>query len=131
MSELIKETVTTEDGSQKVGVSSTKRTASSYQTVEYLIYFIFGIFEILLAFRVVLRLAGASVSSGFVSGIYNMTNGLIAPFQGIFQRSYTNGLENTSIFEPSVFIAIIVYMVLAWGIVQLVKILSGEVQTPE
>jgi hypothetical protein len=129
MAEIVKETVTTQNEGPKAAVTTeVKRVATGTQQVEYLIYFFFGVLEILLAFRLVLKLLGASVSSGFVRLIYSLTGIFIYPFEGIFRRGYTQGVETTSVLEPSTLVAIIVYAVLAWGIVKLVHVLSGERQ---
>lgn len=132
MAEIVKETVTTENEGPKAAVTTeTKRIATSSQTVEYLIYFFFGTVEILLAFRLVLKLMGASTTSAFVGLIYGVTGIFILPFEGIFRRGFTQGIETTSIIEPSSLVAIIVYAVVAWGIVKLLRILSGERQPTE
>jgi len=102
--------------------------ATNSQQWEYIVYFFFGVLEILLAFRLVLKLMGASLASGFVRLIYGITGIFILPFNGMFRRSYAQGAEVTSILEPSTLIAIIVYIILAWGIVKLVRISSGEQQ---
>jgi len=107
-----------------------KNDATSSQTVEYLIYFLLGLLEILLAFRFFFKLTGANLSSAFVKMIYNLTGIFILPFEGIFRREYAQGVETTSVLEPSTLTAIIVYAVLAWGIVKLVQILSGKKQEP-
>jgi hypothetical protein len=135
MAEISKETITTQGNNINPVVNTTTRntsvksTATNSQTIEYLIYFFFGVLEILLAFRLVLKLTGASVSSAFVGLIYGLTGVFILPFEGIFRRGYTQGIETTSVLEPSTLVAIIVYAVLAWGIVKLLNILSGEQQT--
>lgn len=130
MAEIIKETITTQENNVNPNVNTpVKREASNSQTIEYLVYFLFGIIEVLLAFRLVFKLIGASLSSVFVGFIYGLTGVFILPFEGIFRRWFTQGVETTSIFEPSTLVAIIVYAVLAWGIVKLVRILSGEQQT--
>jgi hypothetical protein len=130
MTEIIKESVTTKNEGPKEAVTTeTKRVASSSQTVEYLIYFFFGALEILLAFRLVLKLMGASITSSFVGLIYGLTGIFILPFEGIFRSGYAQGVETTSVLEPSTLVAIIVYAVLAWGIVKLARIFSGEKQT--
>lgn len=54
------------------------------QTLTKLIYFMFGILEVLLSFRLILKLTGASSSSGFVRLIYGITGIFILPFEGIF-----------------------------------------------
>lgn len=129
MAEVIKETVTTQsDSENKVASNSAKREATSSQTVEYLVYFLFGVLEIFLAFRLVLKLMGASLSSGFVGLIYGLTGVFILPFEGVFHQATTKGLETTAVLEPATIVAIIVYAVLAVGIVKLVRILSGKQQ---
>lgn len=127
MAEYTKETVTTKEDGTSVSVP-VKKEATNSQTVEYLVYFFFGALEILLAFRLVFKLAGASVGSAFVGLIYGITGIFILPFEGIFRRGFTQGIETTSVLEPSTLVALIVYAVLAWGIVKLIRVLSGEKQ---
>lgn len=123
------ETVTTEERSTAPAPkSSPKRDASGSQTVEYLVYFLFGVLEILLAFRFVLKLAGANATSDFVNFIYGLSGVFTWPFEGIFRALFGQGIETTAVFEPSTLVAIAVYAVIAWGIVSLVAILSGEKQ---
>lgn len=132
MAEISKETVTTQGNNINPVVNTTtkntsvKSTATSSQTIEYLIYFILGVLEILLAFRLVFKLAGASLASGFVSLIYKLTGIFILPFEGIFRKGFAEGVETTSVIEPSTIVALIVYALIAWGIVKLMHILSGE-----
>jgi ABC-type amino acid transport system permease subunit len=127
MAEIIKESVTSENEGQTAAVTTeVKREASSSQTIEYVIYFIFGILDILLAFRFILKLTGASTYSSFVNLIYDTSRILILPFEGIFNKGSAVIMETTSIFEPATIVAIIVYAILAWGIVKLIRILSGE-----
>ena len=129
MAEIVKESVTTQNEGPKAAVTTeTKRIATSFQTVEYLVYFFFGALEILLAFRLVLKLTGASIASAFVGLIYGLTGMFILPFEGIFRRGDSQGVETTSVLEPSTLVAIIVYAILAWGIVKLIRVLSGEQQ---
>lgn len=102
--------------------------ATNNETYEYLIYFIFGVIETLLVFRFFLKIVGASTASSFVGLVYGSTGVLIMPFEGIFKRSLAQGIETTSVLEPSVIVGIVVYALLAWGIVRLVRIGSGEKQ---
>lgn len=129
MAEIVKESITTQNEGPKAAVTTeTKSVASGSQTVEYLIYFIFGVLEILLVFRLIFKLMGASMASAFVGLIYSLTGIFILPFEGIFRRGTAQGIETTSVLEPSTLVAIVVYAILAWGIVKLVKIFSGEKQ---
>ncbi|EKD52767.1 MAG: hypothetical protein ACD_61C00247G0006 [uncultured bacterium] len=132
MAEIIKETVTTEDDSAKtVIVTPGKNEATASQRREYYVYYLLGAVEILLAFRLVLKLMGASLSSGFVQMIYGLTGVFVLPFEGIFRKGFAQGIETTSVIEPATVVALIVYAVLAWGIVKLIRIFSGEEQTTD
>ena len=123
MEEVIKETVV-----EPTVVTPIKVVASNTQTIEYLVYFFFGVLEILLGFRLIFKLMGASTISAFVSLIYSLTGIFILPFEGIFRSLFTQGSETTGILEPSTLVAIVVYALAAWGIVKLVRISSGEKQ---
>lgn len=111
-------------------IEQTKIGASSSQKTEYLVYYFFGALEALLAFRLIFKLAGASMASGFVKVIYGLTGIFILPFEGIFRRGTMPGVETTSVLEPATLVALVVYAIVAWGIVKLVRISSGE-QQPE
>lgn len=129
MAEILKETTTVQnEGPREAVTTETKSVATSSQTVEYLVYFFFGVLEVFLAFRLILKLTGASIASGFVGLIYGVTDIFILPFEGIFQKGYVNVVETTAIFEPATLVALIVYAVLTWGIIKLIRIFSGETQ---
>lgn len=129
MAEFIKETITTQRGDADTVVTAPAKTAaSSSQTIEYIVYFFFGAVDVLLAFRLVLKLMGASASSAFVRLVYGVSGIFILPFEGIFRKGFSQGIETTSVLEPSTLVAIIVYAVLAWGVVKLIRIFSGEQQ---
>jgi len=129
MPDITKETITTnENNSNSTETQPEKRDATSYQTAGYLIYFIFGVLDVLLAFRFIFKLLGANPSSGFVDFIYNLSAVFVAPFAGIFNTSLANGDVTTSVFEPATLVAFIVYAILAWGIVALIRVISGRQQ---
>lgn len=129
MTEFTKETVVTRTNATNPAASRPINIgATGSQTIEYLIYFAFGVIEILLLFRLIFKFLGAGSQGAFVGLIYGISNIFILPFEGIFRRGFNEGIETTSVFEPSVLVALIVYAVLAWGIVGLVQIFSGERQ---
>ena len=134
MEKITKETITTEDkDTYPVEDDSTEeapveKEATSFQTIEYLVYFFFGALEVLLLFRLILKIAGASFSNTFVGLVYGITGIFILPFQGIFHNSSSQGIETGSVFEPSTLVAILVYAVLAVGVVKLLRIVSGKRQ---
>lgn len=129
MAEIIKQTISAQkDDTGTIKVAPVKMEATTTQTVGYLVYFFFGALEILLSFRLILKLAGANVGNAFVGLVYGITGIFILPFKGIFRSGVGQGIETSSVFEPATLIAIIVYAVLAWGIVKLLSVLSGEKQ---
>jgi uncharacterized membrane protein YuzA (DUF378 family) len=125
MAKITKETIIT-DGvtASPTVVTPVVSESTNTQTAESLIYYVLGALEILLTFRLVLKLMGAGTASFFVRLIYSIAGLFILPFEGIFRRGFTQGLETTSVLEPSTLVAIIVYPLLAWGIVKLVRISS-------
>lgn len=130
MTTIIKEVVTsTNTNKDKIVTTPVRSGATNSQTNEYLVYYFFGALETLLVFRLILKIAGAGLNSWFVSIIYIISRFFIMPFEGIFRRSVAQGIETTSVFEPSTLVAIIVYAVLAVGIVKLIRISSREEQT--
>lgn len=132
MADITRETVTTREGdTNQVEAPDTEKEATGNQSAGYVIYFILGVIEIFLAFRFVLKLAGASTGSGFVNFIYSISGFFIAPFKGIFRSGLSQGVETTSVFDPATLIAIIVYALVAWGIVKLIQIGSGKKQPVE
>jgi uncharacterized membrane protein len=129
MPNVTKETITTSENNSTPEKEPSKRDATSYQTAGYLVYFVFGLLDILLAFRFVFKLLGANPSTGFVDFIYSLSAIFVAPFAGIFNTSLAKGDVTTSIFEPATLVALIVYAILAWGIVALIRVVSGRQQT--
>jgi hypothetical protein len=83
--------------------------------------FIVGLVDILIAARFLGKLLGASGHSAFVSFIYNVSGVLVAPFQGIFGNS-GNGANS---FETADLVAIVVYAVIGWGLVMLIRIATA------
>lgn len=100
---------------------SKKAIFRTYQIVWYIV----GVIETLLFFRIVLKAFGADPLSGFVYLIYLLSAPLVAPFAGMFR----NIVEGESIFELGTFIGCFVYLVLAYGLVQLLQLIKPT--TPE
>jgi YGGT family. len=83
--------------------------------------FIVGIVDILIAARFLGKLFGASVQSAFVNFIYQVSAPLVAPFTGIFGDTGTK----TNTFETASLVAIVVYAVIGWGLVVLIRIITA------
>lgn len=88
----------------------------AYQIVWYLL----GLVEVLLALRFFLKFAGANPLSGFARFVYNLSEPLAAPFYGLFGVNVTG----PSVFEWTTLIAMLVYALVAWGLVALFRLIK-------
>lgn len=111
---------TLKDGDARVQRQSTRRTQHTPAVVvlQRIIWFIVGIITIIIALRFVFLLLGANRSAGFTDMIYSISSPLVAPFVGIFGEP-TYG---EAVFELSSLLAIIIYLLIAWGLVKLVTL---------
>jgi hypothetical protein len=66
--------------------------------------------ETLLGFRLAFLLSEANAANGFVDFIYDVTDPLVEPFQGIIAN---DTLNSGGVFEPATVIAMVVYLVAA------------------
>lgn len=90
------------------------------------VWYILGLVEILLAFRLVLKMLAANPGAGFSSFIYGVTYVFTAPFLSVFRITQVAG----SVFEWTTLLAMFVYWVLAIGIIKLF-LMGKTVSTPE
>ncbi len=84
------------------------------------IWYVLGVIEVLLVFRVLLKLVSANPLSSFVDLIYTLSSPFAMPFQGVLGTSVTNG----SVVEWSTFVAMIVYVIVALGVVELMQFIK-------
>ncbi|MHB8572115.1 MAG: YggT family protein [Candidatus Dormibacteria bacterium] len=101
--------------------STVEPAMHNYRSVE-VVWFITAVVTILIAIRFVLRLMGASTQSGFVTFLYGVTDPLTAPFRAIFPASSGQG----STFDASALVAIVIYALLGWGIVAVIKLITAQ-----
>jgi hypothetical protein len=93
----------------------------SYQVVWYVVGFI----QIILAFRVLLRLFGANPASGFANFIYSFSYPFAAPFVNVFG---TPGSRQFA-FETGTVLGMIVYFLIGFAIERLLQMVKPT--TPE
>lgn len=91
------------------------------------IWYVLGIVEVLLAFRFILKLLGANAGAGFTSFVYGITYVFATPFLTVFRSSQ---IVAGSIFEWTTLLAMVVYWIIAMGIVKLF-LMGRTVSTPE
>ncbi len=94
-----------------------------YIKARNVVYYILGILEVLFALRFIFKFLGANPASGLTIFIYNITGIFLAPFSGIFTPVVTRGIEASSVLEPAVIIAAIIYALLARGITRFIEII--------
>lgn len=102
--------------------SSTQPLFRASQIVWYAVSFL----EVILAFRIFLKLFGANPSAGFSTIIYGLSYPFVAPFLAVFRSTYVSG----SVFEWTTVLAMFVYWVIALGAIRLF-VMSKTVSTPE
>ena len=88
--------------------------------VPQIVYLIAGIIDTLLVIRLVLKLLAANPAAGFTTLIYGVTNPFVALFEGVFSNAQNRG----NVLDLAALLAIIVYGLLAWGIVRGIEVLQ-------
>jgi hypothetical protein len=107
--------------------SAPVRPASVTETSPYnfravaVVGFVIGIVDVFIAARFLGKLFGASAQSAFVNFIYQVSSPMVAPFTGIFG----NGGSSTNTFETASLVAVVVYAVIGWGLVVLIRIATA------
>ena len=87
--------------------------------IERIVWFVAGVLLVLLAFRFLFALLGANPSNGFANFVYSTSHPFVSPFFGLFSYNYQYGVSK---FEIYTLVAMVVYTVIAYGIVALVNI---------
>ena len=91
-----------------------------------IVWYILGIIEVLLAFRFILKLLGANAGAGFTEFVYGVTHAFAWPFLNVFRVTFVEG----KIFEWTTLLAMLVYYLIACGIIKMF-LMSKSVSTPE
>ena len=98
-------------------------TGGSYRAIQA-VWWIVGFLNVLIAIRFVLKLFGANPAP-FVRFMYDVTWPLVAPFHGIFNSDQVG----RSVLEPESLVAIAIYSLIGWGIVSLIRLMTGPSST--
>jgi uncharacterized protein YggT (Ycf19 family) len=84
-------------------------------------WFVVAVIVTLIAIRFVLKMLGAAQQAEFVAFIYGVTAPMVAPFRGIFPDT----AQGFNVFEASSLVAIAIYLLIGWGVVALIKLLTA------
>ena len=87
-------------------------------------YFVLGVLEVILVLRLLFRLLGANQDNGFISFLYGLSHIFVGAFNGIFNDQT---IGSRGVFEVSTLIAMLVYALIAWGIVSLGRVAFAPV----
>lgn len=115
-----REVVTEEDVPTKSVAEENNKAAAGA------VWFILGVILVFLGFRFFFKVFGANPSNGFVDFVYSVSGFFTAPFDSIFNVRQTSGEVINAVFEPSILVAMVVYSLLAWGVVKLLEIVSSK-----
>ncbi len=120
----IKETTTrTGDTVQKttqISHPQDSREHSINNIIADAVAYLAGLLIVILGIRFFLTLFGANPANFFAKFIYNTSHPFVAPFFSLFNyHSYNYAIAH---FEVYTLVAIIVYALIAWGIIKLIKL---------
>jgi len=99
---------------EEVFNNSYQRRLNILNRTRNIIYALLSALEVLLTLRLVFRLLGADPNSGLTNFIYNLSRPFVVAFNGIFADQK---LSTNSVFEISTIVAMVMYALLAWGVV--------------
>jgi YGGT family len=124
-------TVVTQDGPEDAGStvrSSESRTTTSgpggSEMTRRIVMLLFGLVQLVIGLRFVLLLVNAREANGLVSGILNLSQVFVAPFEGILR---TNGLSSQgSFFDYTAIVAIVGWTILEFVILWAVGIFRRQ-----
>lgn len=92
------------------------------QRVTTLIQYVVGLVEILIILRVILRLFGASTRAPFAGWVYQTSQPLLKPFEGLFPSPIVDG---TFVVDFSALFAATMYALLGLAAIELVKYIGS------
>lgn len=95
------------------------------QKVARFIWWVTGVLESLIGLRVILKMMAANPNNAFASFIYSLTDLFLWPFSGLTATPSADGI----VLEISSVIAMIVYLLLAWMLVELFALILGRERT--
>lgn len=112
------------ENSSEVYEDKNQSRANTRYWIATVTYFILGVLEIILALRLIFRLLGANMGNAFISVLYDLSHVFVGPFNGIFNDQ---AIGTRSVFELSTIIAMLIYALIAWGIVSLGRVVFAPV----
>jgi hypothetical protein len=91
-----------------------------------MIWLLLGLLEAAIALRFVFKLIAVNAANPFATFLYNVTNLFVAPFASLAKAPAAAGM----VLEISSIIAMIVYLLIAWGLERIVYVLFYRPRGP-
>ena len=91
-----------------------------------LVWFLFGLLEVLIGLRIMLKLLAANTESMITTIIYGFTDLFLFPFKGIFPTPAAGNMQ----LELSSFLAMIIYALIAWAIERVIWVIFYRPRGP-
>lgn len=102
-----------------------EQRAATFKATQF-IWLLLGLLEAVLALRVVFKLIGVNAANPFATLLYNVTNLFVAPFASLAGAPAAAGM----VLEISTILAMIIYLLIAWGIERIVFVLFYRPRGP-
>jgi len=114
-------------GSETGGAAASRNSESrsrrqTLAKATQIVWLVTSVLEVLIGIRVLLKLLGANPQAGFAQFIYGITAVFLAPFRALFSAPSAAG----SVLEISSLVAMLVYALLAWGIIRIMWVSLEE-----
>ncbi len=84
-----------------------------------LMWLLFGMLDVLIVLRVILKLIAANPANPFAQFVYNLSSTFLAPFSSLI----ASPIVGNGVFEISSMVALVVYTLLAWIVVRLFRLI--------
>jgi len=108
---------------EKVQGIQTANQNSAVARIINIIYFLFGVLEVVLFLRVILHLLGVNAENGFANFIYGLSSPFVLLFASLLQNP---SFSTTSVLEITTIIAIVVYAIIGWLIGRLLWLILSR-----
>ncbi len=106
--------------------STTSSTTQPLYRGTQIVWYVLGLLEVILGFRFVLKLLDANQGAGFTDFMYSLSSPFVSPFVNVFGVTRVVG----SVLEWTTLLAMAVYALVAWGIINMF-VMGRTVSTPE
>lgn len=102
-----------------------EQRAATFKTTQ-IVWLFLGLLEAVIALRVIFKLIGVNAENSFATLLYNLTALFVAPFASLVGAPAAGGM----MLEISSILAMIIYLLMGWGLVQIVNVLFYRSRGP-